>query len=145
MVLKELKQEHVGELSKLYVEAYNAPPWNDGWTVESASKRMMQMLRCDGAYGLVSCEGGAITGMILGNHEYFYNGMHFNIKEFCVDARLRGKGIGTLLLDEFLARLKDRGIKEVYLFTSRTDLTEKFYRKRGFKSWNGMVMMGREL
>lgn len=62
-----------------------------------------------------------------------------------MDASLRGKGIGTLLLDEFMSRLKDRGINEVYLFTSRTDLTEKFYQKRGFKSWNSMVMMGREL
>lgn len=145
MVFLELKAEHIPELSKIYVDANNAPPWNDEWTVGSAAKRIEQMLKCDGFYGLISKEDDVITGMILGNHEYFFNGMHFNVKEFCVDLRLRNRGIGSLLLDEFKTRLKAKGINTVYLFTSRTDVTEKYYQKRGFKSWDNMVMMGIEL
>lgn len=145
MRYEELKDDHIAALAKLYVEANNAPPWNDEWTEKSATCRLMQMLRCDGFYGLVSFEADSMTGMILSNHEYFYNRTHFFIKEFCVDVRLRNKGIGTLLLEEFITRLKFRGINEVYLFTSRTDVTEKFYRKRGFKSWDNMVLMGKSL
>ncbi|WP_026478498.1 GNAT family N-acetyltransferase [Alkaliphilus transvaalensis] len=141
----ELKKEDIPELAELYVEAFNAEPWKDQWTVERASKRLLQMLNCEGFYGLVASEDDKLIGMILGNHEYFYDGMHFNIKEFCVDLKLRKSGVGSALLNEFLDRLKKKGINEVILFTSRTDGTEGFYHKRGFNSFNSMVMMGKEL
>ena len=145
MIYKDLQKEHVPTLAQLYVNAFNSPPWNDKWTVNSATNRLLQMINCEGFYGLVCCENNNTVGMILGNHEYFYNGMHFNIKEFCVDIGLRGSGVGSALLDEFLLRLRDKGIDEVILFTSRTDGTEGFYNHRGFKSFNSMVMMGKEL
>jgi len=145
MIYKDLKKEHIKELSKLYMDAFNSDPWNDEWTLESASKRLLQMINCEGSYGLVCYENGDLIGMILGNHEHFYNGMHFNIKEFCVDINLRKNGFGSALLEEFVKRLKERGINEVILFTSRTDGTEGFYKNRGFKSFNSMVMMGKEV
>lgn len=146
MIYKDLEKEHVPQLAKLYMDAFNAAPWNDEWTLESASNRLLQMINCEGFYGLVCYNNdNSIIGMILGNHEYFYNGMHFNIKEFCVDIKLRGQGVGSELLDEFLKRLEEKGIDEVILFTSRTDGTEGFYNKRGFASFNSMVMMGKPL
>jgi len=145
MIYQELNKNHIEEIAKLYVEAFNAPPWNDKWTEERAAKRLMQMLNCEGYYGIICLERDTILGMILGNYEYFYDGMHFNIKEFCVDIKHRKKGIGTLLLDKFLKHLKERGIDEVILFTSRTDGTEGYYNKRGFNSFQSMVMMGKEL
>ena len=145
MMYENLQYKHITDLSILYQDAFNAPPWNDQWTLESASKRLMQMLKCDGFYGLVSYKNNKIVGMILGNHEYFYDGVHFNIKEFCVDINLRGNGFGSALLNEFLIRLRNNGIDEAILFTSRTNGTEDFYNKHGFKSFNTMVMMGRKL
>lgn len=145
MIFKDIKKEHIDELANLYIKAFNSPPWNDEWTLDTASKRLLQMMNCEGFFGMICCENNQIIGLILGNHEYFYDGMHFNIKEFCVDRDLRGKGIGTAILNEFLIRLKNKGINEVILFTSRSDGTEGFYNKRGFNSFNSMVMMGKNL
>ncbi len=146
MVYVTLEKKHLPKLAKIYVDAFNSAPWNDEWTEESASNRLSQMINCQGYYGLVCFdENDNICGMILGNHEYFYSGMHFNIKEFCVNIRLRGKGVGSALLEEFLTRLKSKGIDEVILVTSRTNETEGFYNKQGFESFNSMVMMGKTL
>ncbi len=145
MPYKEIQKEDIAELARLYVEAFNSPPWNDKWTEETASNRLMQMLNCDGFFGLAYCEKDTIQGLILGNHEYFYDGMHFYIKEFCVDIKLRHSGIGSALLEEFNQRLKAKGIDEIILFTSKTDGTEGFYHKRGLKSYHSMVMMGKVL
>ncbi len=133
------------ELCALYIDAFNAPPWNDEWTMETTNKRLTQMMHCEGFYGLACFSEGALWGMILGNQEHFYDGTHFNIKEFCVRRGLRGKGVGSNLLSEFEHRLLEQGIDVLYLFTSRTDETETFYQKRGFESWNSMVMMGKAL
>ncbi|MCL1632814.1 GNAT family N-acetyltransferase [Sporolactobacillus sp. CPB3-1] len=81
----------------------------------------------------------------MGGEEQFYDGVLFMIKEFCVDRELRHAGIGTSLLNECEKRLKEKGIKDIILFTSRNDGTEGFYQRRGFHSIDGMVMMGKEL
>jgi len=142
---KELTEQHIKEIAEIYVGEFNSEPWNDEWTIESASKRISQMINCEGFDGLVAYNDGKLAGMILGNHEYYYNGIHFHIKEFCVDLNFRGKGIGSRLFEEFIKRLKSNGINEIILLTSKTEGTEGFYKKHGFKSFEGMVMMGKEI
>ncbi|MGL5436114.1 MAG: GNAT family N-acetyltransferase [Lachnospiraceae bacterium] len=145
MVYEIINESHLPQITEMYVEAFNAPPWNDKWTDELVTKRLLQMMNCEGFYGLVCFNEEQICGMILGNHEVYFDCIHFNIKEFCVRLHLRGKGIGSDLLKEFENRLLKRGIDETYLFTSKTDQTETFYQSRGYKSWNNMVMMGKSL
>jgi ribosomal protein S18 acetylase RimI-like enzyme len=140
-----INKKHLPQIAEMYIEAFNAPPWNDNWTNELVMKRLLQMMNCEGFFGLACFDADMICGMILGNHEVFYNCMHFNIKEFCVSLNLRGKGVGTNLLREFEKHLLARGIDETYLFTSKTDQTEIFYHNRGYKSWDGMVLMGKKL
>lgn len=142
---KKLNKEHVREIAEIYVDAFNSEPWNDKWTIESASKRIYQMINCEGFDGLVAYEDEKLIGMILGNHEYYYDTMIFQIKEFCVDLKVRGTGIGSMLFDEFESRLKARGIGRIILFTLRTDKTEGFYEKHGFESFENMVIMGKDI
>jgi aminoglycoside 6'-N-acetyltransferase I len=145
MIFEPMQKEHLTELAKMYVEAFNAPPWNDEWTIDTVTKRLLQMMNCEGFSGLICLKENLICGMILGNSEPFFDCTHFNIKEFCVRLSLRGTGIGTDLLNEFEKLLLEQGIDETYLFTSRMDETERYYQKRGYSSWNSMVMMGKSL
>lgn len=142
---KELTKEHIKDIAEVYVEAFNSEPWNDEWTIESASNRISQMINCEGFDGLVAYEGEKLVEMILGNHEYYYDAMLFQIKEFCVIPQVKGTGVGSKLLDEFTIRLKAKGIDRIILLTSRTNATEGFYRKHGFNSFEDMVMMGKEI
>ena len=81
--------------------------------------------------------------MILGEDEQYFDGVIFNIKEFCVRNVLRGKGIGTELLAEFERNLKGMGIRETVLMTNLED--EDFYKKRGFHRSRGVIYMGKEM
>ncbi len=145
MKFEEINLTDIEELAKMYVETFNSPPWNDEWSMETASKRLYQMINSEDSYGLKAYEDGLLCGMILGAKEQYYNGIMFNIKEFCVKNEIRNKGIGTRIFDEFEQRLKNNGITEIVLFTSRDDSTESFYKKRGLTSYNDMVMMGKQL
>ena len=102
MIYEFINKNHLPEISQMYIEAFNAPPWNEKWTSEIVHKRLLQMMNCEGFIGLVSFTDRVISGMILGNVEYFYNSTHFNIKEFCVRLHLRETGIGTHLLNEHI-------------------------------------------
>lgn len=49
--------------------------------------------------------------MILGSEEQFFDGVTFNIKEFCVNNKMRNRGIGTKIFEEFEKQLKEKQIK----------------------------------
>lgn len=145
MKFREMKKEDIKAIVEIYIKTFNSPPWNDKWTSETASKRLTQMMDCPGAYGILAYEEDLIIGMILGAEEQYYNGVMFNIKEFCVRNDIRSKGIGTRILNEFEIHLREKGISEIILLTARGDKTEGFYKKRGFLEHDEIIMMNREL
>ncbi len=146
MQYEEIGQIHIPCLAPLYVETYNAPPWNDGWTVPLAAQKLEELILCPGSYGLVALDDrGAFVGAIVGCRELYYDCVQFYIKDFFVSLHRQGEGIGSAMMREFEARLKGQGIDKTYLFTSRSERTEGFYQKRGYASWNDMVMMGKRL
>ena len=143
MDYRKITAEDVPALAKIYAETFNSDPWYDKWTHETAEKRLLQMVQNGGFFGLLSFDESGITGMIMGESEQYFDGVIFNIKEFCVKNELRGKGIGTELLAEFERCLKSMGIRETVLMTNLED--EEFYKKRGFHRSRGVIYMGKEL
>lgn len=145
MEYREIKISDTKAMAELFVKSFNTEPWNDNWTIETASKRLGQMINTEDSYGILAYKEDMLCGMVLGCEEQYYNGIMFNLKEFCVSNDMRNSGLGTIIITEFENRLKDRGIKEIVLLTSRGAGTEGFYNRRGFKSYEGMVMMGKEI
>ncbi len=146
MKFVEIEKNHYPLLAKHYVEIYNAPPWNDQWTETLAIEKLDEMMDCRGAFGLICFDDNdRFAGAILGNPEVYFDCKQFFIKDFFVSVVLQGQGIGTLLMAEFEKRLADKGIDKVYLFTSKGEQTEDFYKKRGFRTWSGMVLMGKDI
>ena len=143
MDYRKITIEDLSELAKIYAETFNSDPWYDKWTQKTAENRLSQMINNGGFFGIVSYIEEGITGMILGEEEQYFDGVIFNIKEFCVKNELRGKGIGTELLAEFERNLKGMGIRETVLMTNLED--EEFYKKRGFHRSRGVIYLGKEM
>ena len=141
MIFKEIDISFLNDLVEVFIEAFNSEPWNDEWTIDSASKRLQQMIRCDGFYGLAAYSEDKLVGLILGNCEYYYDGIDFVVKEFCVDKNIKGKGIGSILLDEFTSRLKDKKSRRIILNTWRGEATEGFYIRKGVNTIEDMICM----
>jgi len=146
MTFVDLQEHHCPVLAKHYVETYNSPPWNDEWTEPLAAEKLKEIMDSSGSYGLVCYDDASnFAGAILGNSETYFNCKHFFIKDFFVSLSLQGKGIGSLLMAELEKRLAAKGITKTYLFTSKGDQTEGFYNRRGYTTWEGMVMMGKSI
>ncbi|MDS1002102.1 GNAT family N-acetyltransferase [Clostridium sporogenes] len=145
MNFKKISILDIKEVVDIYMNTFNSPPWNDKWTIETASKRLYQMINCESSYGLVAYEDELICGIILGNEEQYYDAIVFNIKEFCVRNDIRNKGLGTKIFEEFENRLKGKGMTKITLVTTKDYRTEGFYKKRGLESNNEMVVMEKEL
>jgi len=144
MFYQEIADKHIPNLAELYIQTYNAPPWNDQWTIPLATQKLDEMINTSNSFGLV-CYGddNNILGMIVGVCKTWYSGKEFFVDDFFVIPSRQGKGIGTLLIKELESRLNSKGVDRIYLFTSRGDKTEGYYKKRGYKSWDSLVIMGK--
>ena len=142
---KNISLDDLNDLAEIYVETFNSEPWNDKWTIDTASKRLHQMINVEDFCGILARKNDILCGMILGSKEQFFDGMMLNIKEFCVKNGMRGHGIGSEIYKEFEIRMKTEGIKEIILFTSKGDFTEHFYHKQGLESYSGLTFMGKKL
>lgn len=138
---KSLERSDLEAIGDLYVKAFNGPPWHDKWTKETAIKRLGQMIGCEDSYGLIAYDADKPIGMVLGNMEYFYDCTHFHLKELCVDPDIKGKGIGSKLMKEFMERLKEKKVDKLLLWTLRCSEMLSFYNKQGFKVEDDLVVM----
>ena len=69
---EEITLEHLDELADLYVETFNSEPWNDEWTIDTAKKRLHQIINTEDSYGICVYYDSIMCGGILGCVEHFY-------------------------------------------------------------------------
>ncbi|MGL4774021.1 MAG: GNAT family N-acetyltransferase [Clostridium sp.] len=136
-----VKGEHILSCAKLYVEVFNSSPWNDEWTIDTACKRLNDMFVSPGFKGFVYLKDEEIVGVVFGNLEQYYNGMHYNLREIFIKPSLQGEGIGSELINELENSLKNENLSAIILFTSNEYGITSFYEKREFKTLEGMNMM----
>jgi aminoglycoside 6'-N-acetyltransferase I len=122
--------EHLDECAYLLVTAFNAEPWNDSYTHDTAKKQLAWHLEVPGCLGLVSVSDG-IAAFAIGYREPTDAGDVFNLSIFCVRPDVQRTGVGTRLLRHLEGSLIEAGVETVYLGTRRGTPAEAFYAKHG--------------
>ncbi len=125
-------QEELTDCLHLYINVFNAPPWNETWTVESAEERLSDLLSTPKFRGYTLHIDGKPAGFIAGNAKRTSKGMTFYIAELCVDPSIQGKGIGSTLLSHLEKELNREGMESIYLLTSPGSPAEAFYERHSF-------------
>lgn len=133
-VYKNISEDMLDEMIELFIETFNSKPWNDSWTIRTASKRLCPMVHTQEFLGLSAYQDNKICGFVMGFFEQYCDGIEFTIKEFAVRNTGRGRGLGSQLFMEFEKRLREMGVKKITLLTLKGNLTEHFYQKNGFQT-----------
>ncbi len=145
MEYREIGIKDAGDMAGLFMRAFNAPPWNDEWTLETASERLEMMLDGRAAYGIAAYSDEKLCAMAVGCFERYCEKLVFNLREFCVERELKGRGVGTEFFRELENRLIEKGADEITLNTLRGDDTEIFYIRQGMKNETDMTVMTKRL
>jgi len=77
-----LTKEKLTDCIHLYIDVFNSPPWNETWTVESASERLSDLLSTPKFRGYTQHIDGKPAGFIAGNAKRTSKGMTFYIAGF---------------------------------------------------------------
>ena len=137
--------DHLERYGEIYAKAFSREPWNDAWKTEDAVIHVREILESKQSYGLEYLIDGKVVGFILGSSMLFHYGRTFEINDLAVDPAEQHQGIGTKLLNQFLADLKAQGIKAVHLITAGEGGLPLFYKKYGFTKESEVILMGKNL
>src|SRR5829696_1280110 len=136
--------EHLDDCAHLFMTAFNAEPWNDKYTFDTARKQLAWHLRVPGCVGLISVRDG-IVAFAIGYQEPTDVGEVFHLSIFCVRPDMQRTGAGSRLLHTLEDRLRETGIRTVYLGTRKGTPAEAFYRKYGYEASAEDIEMSHEL
>lgn len=139
--IEPLEESHLDACAHLLVSAFNAAPWNESWSFDTAKKTLYQTLEAPGFLGFVSVED-EIMGFATGCCEQDDTKEVFYLDTLCVRLDMQGKGEGSRLLEHLKGHLEKSGINTIYLITHRDTPAESFYKKNGYQvSGKDIVMI----
>lgn len=141
MTFEDMDIARLREYAELFVSVFNASPWNDRWTMLTAKLRLGELMDTSTFLGKAAYEDGRLLGIILGQKEHFFDGLRFQIQEFCVRAECQQSGCGSRLLSALREELNAIGVVNIYLITQRGESTEGYYRRRGFTTSDTFIVM----
>jgi len=83
-----------------------------------------------------------IVGTVIGG----YDGRRGHIYHLAVNPSFRGQGLGSRLMDEIEARLRDKGCLKSYLMVAEDNHeVDSFYKKLGWQHMDAIHLFGKEL
>ena len=138
---RPIEERDLTELADLYVRCFNVPPWNDGWSAQSARAHLNDIYVHPRFVGLVVPGASKPIALAMGHCETWVSGSQYHLQEMCVDPAAQGSGIGGSLLEALVARLREAGVRQVYLETREQGAAAEFYRKAGFKPVEVVAMV----
>jgi aminoglycoside 6'-N-acetyltransferase I len=106
-----VRAEHLDECARLLVSTFNAEPWNQRWTLETAQKKLAWTLGVPGFMGLISLAEGVVA-FAAGYRQHEDRGEVFYLSILCVGPEAQGTGVGirfTGHLEEQLANGRYHG------------------------------------
>ena len=136
--------DHLDDCAHLFMIAFNAEPWNDKYTLDTAKKQLDWHLRVPGCVGLVSVNDG-IVAFAIGYREPTDVGDVYQLSIFCVRPDVQRTGVGTRLLNRLEERLDKSEVNTIYLGTNKGTPAEAFYRKHGYEVSEEEIVMSRDL
>jgi aminoglycoside 6'-N-acetyltransferase I len=131
----------LGHAAALFARVFNGDPWNDQWSVTTATRRLSDLLGTPRSMGVIlrDTENETIAGFALGSCEQWFVRQHFFLREMCVAPELQRRGLGHLLLEALEARLSH--VDQFYLMTGRNGPAESFYQHHGYVPSTRMGVM----
>lgn len=131
MEIREILKADLSKLSRLMVEVYNAPPWNDKWTEETALESLSSLCDFPNFTGYLIGDGNNIIGAILGHSRKYATETTYYIDEFFISEKYRRLGLGDKLYNTTINQLKKKAISGAFFTTLKNSPAYNFYIKEG--------------
>ena len=131
MFIREMGIEDIPAVLPLYISYYNGHE-NSCWNEDTAGKRIHQVLSMEDSYGLILENGNGVLGFAMGYFKQYDDIVGYTLEEIVIAYEYQNKGVGSMLLRELEANVKEGGASCVELQAVNDDKHERYYGKAWF-------------
>ena len=138
--INEMYVEDIDLVLPLYIDYYTN--YEDGcWTEATAKKRIRQVLTMEDSFSLIMRDDNdMVCGFAMGYFKQYDDIVGYTLEEIVIAHQYQNKGLGSMLLVELEAKVKEAGASCIELQAVKDEMHEKFYGKAGFANAKNFVM-----
>lgn len=140
--IRLLQPDDVPACVRLYVDAYQAPPYDGCFDEDLARAILTEMRRRSPETCFVAEVSATVVGFILCTT---LAGVRATIEEFAVDPACQRRGIGRRLLDYVCSLFRQQGYSSMELIVDRLAPVYRMYARHGFTESDRYRLMSLEL
>jgi aminoglycoside 6'-N-acetyltransferase I len=144
-MIREFHPDDMDTCVHLLIEAYNGEPWNNHWTIETATRYLNEFVSNDNFVGLVICENEAIVGAMFAHRKTWWTNDELFVDELYITPHLQRQGYGERLLTHAEGYAQSTGLAGLTLLTNRYFPAKAFYAKHGYIQADHVIFMYKEL
>lgn len=127
--------------ARLLIEAYNAEPWNNHWTMETATRYLTEFASCDQFVGFVVYQDDAMIGAMFAHRKTWWTNDELFVDELYIAPRLQRQGFGESLLEHAEQYAKSQNLAGLTLLTNKYFPAKRFYEKHNYTLAEHVVYM----
>jgi aminoglycoside 6'-N-acetyltransferase I len=139
--IREITADDIDACAELLIDAYNAEPWNDHWTMDNAPKYLLEFLGKERFKGFMLVDDGCAVGAAFGHSRTWWTGDEYYIDEFYIATGMQRRGLGKELMAAVEAYVKSLGLEGITLLTNRYYPAKDFYLKNGVETAEHVLFM----
>ena len=145
MNIRIMEKNDIPEVTKIFINAYSDPPWNEDWNYEKAFIRIKEIFDANNSICLICLYQQKIVGAIQCLLIPWTSGYQLDVRDLFVDNKFQNMSIGTQLL-EYLPNVLPKGEPvEIVLSTKRNIKLINFYEKNGFSTNEDFVFYSKSI
>jgi aminoglycoside 6'-N-acetyltransferase I len=141
MTISKISPDTLDDCVKIYLKAYNRPPWNYQWTADMAKKYLLEYVGNPQFTGFALYDQDNIVAAVFGHEKTWWTAQQLIIDEFFVAPENQRMGHGNKLMNHVNEHAQKNGIDLVILMTNKYMPSYKFYNKIGFTTTEQFVFM----
>jgi aminoglycoside 6'-N-acetyltransferase I len=145
MELSPITADNLNDCIDIFIQAYNAPPWNFNWTAEIAKQYLLEYTGTPYFVGFILYDDGAAVGAVLAHKKTWWTNNQLFIDEFFISPAKQRMGYGKKLMDHCNQYAKEKKLEILVLMTNKYMPSFKFYNKISYTTTEQFVFMFKQV
>jgi len=141
--LVKSKKNELKEISKIYMEAFSKPPYEEIWTLKKASNKIKFFYEFYDLYSIKADK--KLVGFAVINPNFMCPGEVAFGEEIAIKENFQGKGIGTIVNKKLFEIYKKKGYGSFMIIAHKKSKAVKLYKRLGINISKEGILMEKEL
>ncbi|MBS3072661.1 GNAT family N-acetyltransferase [Candidatus Pacearchaeota archaeon] len=143
IILKKSSKSELKSISKIYMNEFSKPPYNEKWTYNKAYERINFYFKYYDLYSIFL--DGRLVGFASVNSKFMCPGEVAYGEEVAIVSEFQGKGIGKNIMEQIFEIYKKKGFKRFLCLVNKKGNSIKMFKKLNVNASKSDILLEKKL